>query len=86
MSFFEGITNDFKYTIVGIIASAFTFIIAFAWRDLIQAAFEKFGVTAGEEFRANLIYTGIVTGVGILAIYLLYKWIGKDHEKLVESS
>jgi hypothetical protein len=79
------ITKEFQYTLVGIIASAFSFIIAFAWRDFIQASFEKFGVKKGEEFRANLIYTLIVTGVGILIIYLLYKWIGKDHEKLLDS-
>lgn len=84
-STWSNISKEFQYTLVGVIASAFSFIIAFAWRDFIQAGFEKFGVKQGEEFRANLIYTLIVTGVGVLVIYFLYKWAGKDHEKLLDS-
>lgn len=83
MALFEGIKEEFKYTIVGVIVSSFTFVIAFAWRDVIQAAFDSF-ITKGEELRANLIYTVIVTAIGAVAIYFLHKWTGKDHKELVE--
>jgi len=83
-NYFTDIAVEFKYTFIGVIIGALTFVVGLAWRDLVQAIFEAVGIKEGEELRANIVYTAIVTAVAVLATYFLVKWAEKDPRELVE--
>ncbi|HIG52342.1 hypothetical protein CXT76_00715 [Candidatus Parvarchaeota archaeon] len=72
------IKSEFKKYVATAIIAAFGFLIALAWRDLITKLVENFTKTELLEtypYIAELYSTIIVTVIGVLAIFLISKWV-----------
>lgn len=66
---------DFKLVALTIVIAGFTWVVAVAWNNMMEATFNKCYPYNCKSFKARFIYFLIVTIVAVIIIYYLTKWL-----------
>ena len=77
------LSQQFKYHVSTAVIAAFSFVIAFAWKDLVTYFVENFvtkHLRANIPYAPDLIGAFVITIIAILGILIVSKWAQRPAE------